>query len=286
MTIQEALREGTTLLSSSTIKTAKVESPNLDAALLLAELLHVNRAQLFVMANESFSQKHYRCFQKLLKRRLEGECIAYILGRKEFRGLDFFVSPGVLVPRPDTETLVETALENLKKKKEEGKTLKVLDLCTGSGAVAIALKNEMPELKLWASDISSDALTVARKNSVRHQVEIHFIISDLFNAIKYRYDLIISNPPYVASDEIQTLTPEVQREGRLALDGGKDGLDIIRRIIEEVGNHLIPGGTLLMEADPRQMEDIIGKMESHGFNECRLFKDLSGQHRVISGSIH
>ena len=288
MTVQEALGEGSSLLASPALETAKIESPGLDAALLLAEILHTNRTQLLIIGKDKLSQENYCRFQKLMKRRLDGECIAYILGRKEFRGLDFLVSPAVLVPRPDTETLVEAALGILKreKRKEKREKNKILDLCTGSGAVAIALKHEMPELELWASDISPGALALAQENCVKHQVSINLIESDLFCAIQGCFDLIVSNPPYVASDEIKSLAPEVRREPRLALDGGKDGLDIIRRIIEEARNHLLPGGALLMEADPKQMDTIIGELEKHGFKENRTFQDLSGQLRVVGGLIH
>ena len=277
MTIREALKEGTSLLENS-------ENPGLDAALLLAEILKVKRASLLIMGKSLISQEDKNLYIKLLKRRNEGECIAYILGKKEFYGLDFYISPAVLVPRPDTETLVEMALEIIKRKekKEKKKKVKVLDLCTGSGAVGIALKYEIPELEVWASDISPEALAVAQENCSRHKVQIQLINSDLFASIKGKFDLIVSNPPYIASEEIKNLVIEVQREPLLALDGGKDGLEIILRIIKEAMNHLIPCGTLLMEADPEQMESIKNEMEKQGFKECRTYKDLSGQFRVIS----
>lgn len=300
MTLEEILAEGTGLLASSMRASSKrassghgsshIETPGLDAALLLAEVLGTNREGLFVRGKEQVSPEDRIKYNSLLERRLDGECIAYILGRKEFYGLEFIVTPDVLVPRPDTETLVEAALEILKERKNKGPP-EVLDLCTGSGAIAIVLKHEIPELKIWASDISPQALKVARQNGVKHLLsgsashQIQFMESDLFSNIKGRFDLIISNPPYVASAEIEKLTPEVRREPILALDGGEDGLDCIRRIAAEAKNHLHPGGTLLMEADPGQMEKIRGLLEKNGFIKCRTYRDLSEQLRVMGGSL-
>ena len=297
MTIREALAEGSSLLASSATGSAKIETPGLDAGLLLSHVLHTDRTQLIVRGKEPLSPESYSCFQELLRQRLEGECVAYILGQKEFHGLIFRVSPAVLVPRPDTETLVEAALEVLGKyqtgneesEEKNAGPLRVLDLCTGSGAVAIALKHEMPELEMRASDISPQALTVARQNSAQlrtiNSTEIHFIESDLFAGLgNNRFDLIVSNPPYVASGELETLAPEIQREPRIALNGGEDGLSLIRRIIGEAGNYLLPGGTLLMEAGPGQMDTIMEILKNNSFNECRTYNDLAGRRRVIGGS--
>jgi release factor glutamine methyltransferase len=181
----------------------------------------------------------------------------------------------------------------------------VLDLCTGSGAVAIALKHERPELSVYASDISPAALAVARNNAARLldgrlldgrlNAAVTFIESDLFAAFRgnartaaptglpRRFDLIVSNPPYVPATIIPTLSPEVRREPRLALDGGEDGLDLIRRIIEEGREFLVPGGALLLEADPDQMKVIAGILASQGYNRVKIYKDLSQRPRVISG---
>jgi release factor glutamine methyltransferase len=193
---------------------------------------------------------------------------------------------------------VEAALEILKEKramsneqgtrnKEQGANpLRALDLCTGSGAVAIALKNEMPELEVWAADISPESLAVARLNwaNLLPGKEVFFVESDLFNSLQDRhFDLIVSNPPYIASGELKHLAPEIQKEPPLALDGGKDGLDLIRRIVKEAPNKLLPNGALLMEADPRQMNTIATLLKDSGFTKCRTFKDLSGNLRVIGG---
>ncbi|GHT93429.1 release factor glutamine methyltransferase [Spirochaetia bacterium] len=293
MTIREALAQGSGLL-----KSAQVDTPALDAGLLLAEVLNTSRVGLIAAGPEPLSEEDYRRFRAFLERRLSGECVAYILGRKEFRGLEFTVTPAVLVPRPDTEILVEAALEKLAESNSQlgpQTQLKVLDLCTGSGVVAISLKHELPELEVWASDISEAALEVARANAARllgaelnsgTESAIRFIKSDLFNRIGADrtggpFHLIVSNPPYVCTKEIETLSPEVRREPLLALDGGGDGLDLIRRIIAEAPEHLFPGGRLLLEADPRQMKAIAALLEIEGYKDILILRDLSGQERVI-----
>ncbi|GHV89747.1 release factor glutamine methyltransferase [Spirochaetia bacterium] len=294
MTIREALAQGSGLLKSS-----HVDTPALDAGLLLAEVLHTSRAGLIAAGPDPLSEENYRSFQALLGRRLSGECVAYILGRREFRGLEFTVTPAVLVPRPDTETLVEAALGLIDQTAAEALSpletsepavprWRFLDLCTGSGAVAVSLKNERPELEVWASDISEAALDVARANAARllgTEPAINFINSDLFSHINCRFNLIVSNPPYVSTGEIQALSPEVKQEPLLALDGGDDGLDIIRRLVAEAPAHLLPGGRLLLEADPRQMKVIAGLLETKGYKDILALRDLSGQDRVIGASI-
>ncbi|MDR2258684.1 MAG: peptide chain release factor N(5)-glutamine methyltransferase [Treponema sp.] len=327
MTITETLARGTALL-----KTRRVENPGLDAALFLAETLGVSREKLFQRGPDPLPEAERRRFFRLIDRRIAGECTAYILGRKEFRGLDFLVNPAVLVPRPDTETLVEAALEKLGAVKKLGvrsEELEVkspagpgapphhrqppsplptphssltphpspltphpslLDLCTGSGAVAIALKNECPEIEVFASDLSPEALETARLNAARLlgtalESAVTFIQSDLFDRIPRRFHIITANPPYVKSGDIDGLSPEVRGEPRLALDGGEDGLDSIRAIVRRAPDHLFPGGVLLLEADPRQMPLIVSLLEHQGFLDIQTYRDLSGAERVIGGRI-
>jgi release factor glutamine methyltransferase len=322
MTIREALAEGTALLASS-----HIDAPGLDASLLLAETLHTLREGLIARGPEPLAEEDLKNYRLLLRRRLEGECTAYILGRKEFYGLEFIVSPHVLVPRPDTEILVETVLlhmrllqnfsfetatldlkgktglltgfskslsktnrvleqAHLNEKNTHARAVRVLDLCTGSGAVAVALKHERPDLEVSASDVSGEALTAARANSKKllgRAEAVRFIESDLFEKIHGSFGLIVSNPPYVASAEIDALAPEVRREPRLALDGGKDGLDLIRRIAHRAGDYLEPGGALFLEADPRRMDAVREILAQAGFIGIRSFPDLSGRERVIRG---
>ena len=278
-TIQETLTEGKRLLAGS-CPLSLIDTPALDAALLLGEVMRKSRTDLLAHGNEAVSDTQREQFLRLVQRRKDGECVAYILGRREFRGLEFCVNPQVLVPRPDTETLVEAALER-------GAGLRILDLCTGSGALAIALKNERPALCVSASDISPAALETARQNAGRllsgGADTICFIQSDLFADISGTFDIIVSNPPYIPSGEWAALPPEVRREPRLALDGGGDGLDLIRKITAQAGKHLSPGGVLLLEAAPGQMQAIRSLLQAHGFGGVNIYKDLAGRERVISG---
>ena len=281
MTVREALAEGTAALAAVTDTSA------LDASLLLAEVLNMSRSSLIAADSQPLDEVPLAAFRALIKRRLAGECVAYIVGRKEFYGMDFQVTPAVLVPRPDTETLVEAALEELKQLATTNQTIRVLDLCTGSGAVAIALKHTVPELEVWAADISVEALEVARANAARllPPDSIHFRHGDLFNALgadgTLAFHLIVSNPPYIPAAEIAALAPEVCGEPLLALDGGDDGLAVISRIISGVPQFLCPDGSLLLEADPRQMARIAALLQQAGFTDIQTRRDLSGTERVI-----
>ncbi|MDR2485892.1 MAG: peptide chain release factor N(5)-glutamine methyltransferase [Treponema sp.] len=281
MTVGEALAEGAALL-----KTASIETPRLDAALLLAEALHTDRAGLILRYLDPVSGEPRQRYGEFLKQRLAGDCVAYIVGHKEFRGLDFAINPGVLVPRPDTETLVEAALSYI-----DGlpacETCMLLDMCTGSGAVGIALKHERPRIALYASDISVAALKTAQENARRllgnRDGDFHFIQSDLFDRIEGRFTLITANPPYIPSAVIETLAQEVKQEPWIGLDGGEDGLEIIRRLIPKAKQYLSPGGMLLIEADPRQMSGIGTMLRDAGYREIKTYDDLSGRQRVIGG---
>jgi release factor glutamine methyltransferase len=312
MTVREAIAEGTASLAA-----AGIETSGLDSSLLLAEVLNTSRSSLTAAGYDNIPQEALTAFRQLIKRRQSGECVAYILGRKEFYGLKFMVNPSVLVPRPDTETLVEMAIkkrtENRERRAENkdaagGRAFRVLDLCTGSGAIAIALKHTMPELEVWATDISAKALEIAKANAA-HLLppdSIRFLHGDLYDALTNQtavkkptladneqqspvpspqspVPIIISNPPYIPSAEIPSLAPEVRMEPALALDGGGDGLNVIRRIVSGAPEFLCTGGTLLLEADPRQMAAIASLYKEAGFSDIQIHKDLSGRERVISG---
>ena len=281
----KTIRE-TLIQSTASLKVAGIETPNLDASLLLAYTLNTSRTLLITRGTEEISEEDYISFCSLIDRRLKGECIAYILGKKEFRGLEFLVNRAVLVPRPDTETLIEAVLEIMNNEKTAGNS--VLDLCTGSGAIAIALKNEMPNLEVHASDICAEALETAKNNAkyLLGKDQIHFYHGDLFGALPVScglFSLVISNPPYIPSALLETLSAEVKNEPSLALDGGKDGLEIIRRIIKDAPFCLQNGGILLLEADPHQMGKISVLLDKNGFYGVKLYKDLSGQERAIAG---
>jgi len=300
MIIREAYAQG-----SADLKYAGIESPALDASILLAHVLKTTRTALVAAGMEKISAKDCAVYCNLIERRCSGECVAYITGKKEFMGLEFEVNPSVLVPRPETEILVEAAIDvtfaetsNLRFARRKEK-IRCLDLCTGSGAVAIALKHEIPELEVYATDISVEALETAKRNAARLLPgnDICFLYGDLYNALitsqksssppfsllPSPFNVILSNPPYIPTHEINTLSAEVRGEPRIALDGGESGLDIIKRIIDGASEYLCKGGLLLLEADPRQMNDITAMLEKNGFIDIKLYKDLSGLNRVIGG---
>jgi release factor glutamine methyltransferase len=290
MTVSEALTEGKRRLQSPS-PSSNIDTPSLDAALLLAEVLHIRREEIALLGENPVTEEDRALFIRLLERRRSGECIAYILGRREFGGLVFTVNTSVLVPRPDTETLLEAALCDINSTAEPERHLSVLDLCTGCGALAIALKSEKPSLAVTASDISPEALETAELNAMRllgcqppgHEGEIiRFINSDIFENISESFNIIVSNPPYIPTGELASLAPEVKQEPRLALDGGADGLDYIRKIISQAPGHLLPDGVLLLEADGGQMPAIRRLLEGRGFCEIKNQKDLGGKERVIS----
>jgi release factor glutamine methyltransferase len=301
MTVGEALSRGAALLAKALTEgeassRAIWASPGLDAALLLGDILGMDRAGLILAESKPLSPELLAVYQCSLDRRCAGESVAYILGRKEFRGLDFFVNPEVLVPRPDTETLAEAALARLDSRLAG--PLCLLDLCTGSGAVAVSLKYERPGLSVYASDLSEAALRIARINALRllpgepapgNPRGIRFLRGDLFAALEElpeqerAFDLITANPPYVPSALIDDLAPEVRREPRLALDGGADGMDLIRRIVREAPGYLRPGGDILLEADPSQMQAAGDLLASRAYNDIQLYRDLAGNQRVIGG---
>ena len=276
MILKELLVHGKQFLRNTSI-----ETPELDATILLAEVLGIDRSSLILKDFEYVSPEEEKRYEDLLKRRINGECVAYILGRKEFWGLEYIVSKDVLVPRPDTETIVETALSYI----DLLPSCTLLDLCTGSGAIGIALKYERPEINVFASDISSSALKIAEENAKRLvNGEISFIESDLFNRINGTFNIIVSNPPYIPSNTIDDLAVEVRREPRISLDGGKDGLEIIERLITNARDHLFSEGILLIEADPRQMLIINDIFIANNYQNVRFYYDVSGQRRVISAS--
>jgi len=263
------------------LRNTSIETPELDATILLAEVLGIDRSSLILKDFEYVSPEEEKRYEDLLKRRINGECVAYILGRKEFWGLEYIVSENVLVPRPETETIVEAALSYI----DLFPSCTLLDLCTGSGAIGIALKYERPEINVFASDISSSALKIAEENAKRLvNGEISFIESDLFNRINGTFNIIVSNPPYIPLNTIDDLAMEVRREPRISLDGGKDGLEIIERLIINAKDYLFSEGILLIEADPCQMLAINDIFIANNYHNVRFYNDLSGQKRVISAN--
>ncbi len=214
----------------------------------------------------------------MLARRAAGEPLQYILGEQDFFGLRFRVDGRVLIPRPETEILCEKALDFLRTRPG----MKALDLCAGSGALAVTLALRCPDAEVWACDISPDALEVAGENARRFGAAVRFAQGDLFAPLSgERFDLIVSNPPYVARSDLDKLQPEVRREPVLALDGGPDGLDFYRRIAREAPPHLHEGGRILLEVGAGQAEAVASMLAARNFLPDEILRDLSGIPRVV-----
>lgn len=266
------------------LKTHGSDTPRLDAEILLAHARNCPRIALYTQFDEPLSEPVRARMRELVQRRAKFEPVAYLVGHREFFSLDFLVTPDVLIPRPDTETLVMAALDAAKPFTEP----RVLDLCTGSGCVAIAIAKNCPAAVITVTDISEAALHVARQNAEKHQVEsrIQFLHGDLFMPLpsEARFDVIVSNPPYVKTTELEALAVNTLKyEPRGAFDGGPDGLRIVRRIVEAAGNFLEAQGSLLIEISPEQGGEVVKDMEQHQqFTDMRLIKDLTGRARVAA----
>ena len=262
---------------------AGVDSPELDAQLILAVVLGCDRAHLHAYPEKAVPHEAIMKAEALARRRAGREPMAYILGEREFWSMPFLVSPDALIPRPESELLVERAVALLGKKGES----RILDAGCGSGAVGLAVASELPQAQVTLLDLCPKALGVARRNAEKFGLSgrTRLVASDLFQALDEgeTFDLIASNPPYVATDELDGLMPEVSSfEPRLALDGGADGMDLIRRIIGEAPACLVRGGYLLIEMDPRQMAEAEAVSEEQGsYHSARRYKDLAGRERVL-----
>jgi release factor glutamine methyltransferase len=271
-------------------------SPRLDAEILTARALGISRVQLYVQFDRPLEVAELAALRELVKRRQAGESVAYITGSKEFFGLELAVDARVLVPRPDTETLVDEALTRLSTPKGDGdggdetsRPARIADVGTGSGALAIAIAKSSikrhPGLEVIASDLSPDALAVARANAERHGVAVTFVEGDLDAPLRALapFDLIVANLPYIASADLAGLAAEVRAEPRLALDGGDDGLALVRRLIAAAPSLLRTGGALGLEIGAGQANETAALMATAGFTDVRLRRDLGEIDRVVSG---
>ncbi|MFW6051334.1 MAG: peptide chain release factor N(5)-glutamine methyltransferase [Myxococcota bacterium] len=260
-----------------------IDTARLDAELLVAHALGLERVGLYLDLDRPLQPAERERIRALVKRRRDREPVAYILGRREFYGRTFEVGPAVLVPRPDTETLVEHALA-----RPTGEN-RVLDLCTGSGIVAITLAAEREDLRVDATDLSEEALAVARRNAERHGVadRIEWLAGDLFQALPpdRRYALITANPPYIAEGDFASLEPEVARwEPRIALAGGSEGLDVVQRIARGAGERLVPGGRVLVEVGAGQAPEVARLFEEAGLVHAATHRDIAGIERVVEAT--
>lgn len=257
----------------------ELDLPYLEADLIIEKALGIRREEILLYDRE-LNQEETDNIKELLDKRLSGVPMAYILGHKEFYGLDFEVNENTLIPRPDTETLVDVAIEKAREFKEPD----ILDLCTGSGAVASAISYTLKR-EVFLSDISHEAIIVAKRNYKR-LTGFDGIVreGDLFEPWKGEsFSIIASNPPYLTPEDLENCSEEVKREPPLALLGGEDGLSVIRRIVKEGKEHLTHGGYLIIEADFREMAHCARLFLSEGYKDIETRKDLSGRERVIYG---
>jgi release factor glutamine methyltransferase len=266
-----------------------IENPRLEAELLLAHALSIDRMRIIVEPERLLDPVELSLYRDFIRRRRKGEPIAYIRGQKEFYGRIFRVDARVLVPRPDTETLVETALRRSTHAKVGGR---YLDLCTGSGCVAISLARERPTCQVFAVDLSEDALAVARQNAVRLGAvrQVAWLGGDLFAALAetpdLRFDLLTANPPYIARADLGALMVDIREfEPQVALSGGEDGLDVTRRIVAQAPRWLRAGGALAVEIGSEQAEPVARLFGEAGFADVAVDRDGALRPRVVSGSL-
>ncbi len=304
MTLQDFKKQALTRLNSS-------PSPQLDVDVLLQWALNLDRTHLLLSRDKELSPDQMERLEKALNQRATGFPIAYITGKKEFFGYDFFVNPSVLIPKPDTELLVEQALDVMedKQRAHPHQILQVLDMCSGSGCVGISLfKSFVEEREICSkdtvprfhfADISSKALEITGKNAenlidARYQSRFSFVQTNLFQQINFKYDVIVTNPPYVPAQEARDLLKDGRSEPLLALDGdvnewgessgSNDGLALIRRLIPQAVDHLNPQGFLLMETGEYNAEETAELFKEAGLKNVRIERDLSGQMRDVIGN--
>ena len=271
---------------------AGIDTARLDAEVLLAHALETERLRLYIDYEKPVLPEERDRYRALVQRRAQERVpVSQLLGEREFWSLAFKVTSDVLTPRPETETLVEWALS--KQAPAPGSDVpdsqsrpRSLAIGTGSGAIALSLATELPHANLTATDLSSAALQIARENAdvLRMEERIRFVEGDLFDPVaKEKFDLIVSNPPYVARKDAESLPPELSHEPEMALFSGADGLDVIRRLVAEAGDHLVAGGWLGIELSPEQADDVERELEKAGFSDVERRFDLAERARVVAG---
>ena len=278
-TIKTALTSAATLLVT--------DEAMLEAQLLLKHVLNVNRAWLISHESDTLQPNNHEAYRALINRRVNGEPIAYILGVREFYGLSLKVTPATLIPRPDTETLVDATLAKIPLQKN----LNICDLGTGSGAIALAIAKHRPQAHVTALDASQDALDIAIENAENLKIpNVDFVLSDWFSALgrknnPQKFDVIVSNPPYIEANDAHLSLGDLRFEPRSALASGADGLDAIRHIIKNAPSHLNPHGWLMLEHGYHQASKVAALLKQAGFSDISHAKDLSGIERVTIGRL-
>lgn len=270
MTIKEAIKYGSDLLKEN-----KIEDYSIKVKILISFITGIKKDILINYEDVEILDNKLEIYIYNLNKIIEGVPIQYITKKQEFMGLDFFVDENVLIPQPDTEILVE---EVLKISKLFNKKINILDLCTGSGAIAVSLSKYIKDVNIIATDISENAIEIAEKNAIKNNAEnkIKFVVSDMFKNIENEFDIIVSNPPYIETKEIEKLSKEVKNEPIIALDGGNDGIKYYKIIADNYNKFLNIGGYLLLEIGYNQGESV-----SKLFKNSEIKKDLSGNNRVI-----
>jgi release factor glutamine methyltransferase len=280
LSIRIALLHATTHLKE---QQAGTETAKLEAQLLLQHILNVNRAWLIAHQNDALQANIHAAYRALINRRVSGEPIAYILGYREFYGLNLKVTQDTLIPRPDTETLVDAALTKI----PQDKNLRILDLGTGTGAIALAIAKHRPNALVTAVDASQAALNIAIENAKTLKVtNVNFILSDWFSSLKeQKFNIIVSNPPYIEQNDAHLEQGDLPWEPISALVARHDGLSDIKRIIQNAMQHLHPDGWLMLEHGYNQAEAVATLLKQAEFSEIETLKDLGGNNRVTLGKI-
>jgi release factor glutamine methyltransferase len=261
-----------------------VDAPRLAAELLLAHVLGVDRVRLYTDLDRPLQKEELAAYRALIARRVEGEPVQYLTGRRDFYGRTFQVDSRVLIPRPETELLVEAVLRAL----PEGGTPRLLDVATGSGCIAVTLAAERPEATVVATDVDAGCCALARANAEAAGVSARVDVreGDLFTPVapEATFDVVVSNPPYVRTGELGGLQAEVRREPRLALDGGPEGLSVLVRVVEGAFAHLLPGGLLALEIGEEQGAAVRDLLQSHGYAAVHIEPDLERRDRMAFGT--
>ena len=283
MKIKDILSQGISILKENNI-----EDANMKARVVLADLLGKNKEYLMIHEDDDIKDGLNKIFLEKIERLKNHEPLQYVINKQDFMGFELYVDKNVLIPQPDTENLVEEViLLSDKKRKYIRDEIRILDLCTGSGAIAISLSKLINKSLVYASDISKKALKIAEENSMKNQANVMFIASDLFDKISelYKFDIIVSNPPYIEKEVIKTLSEEVQKEPVLALDGGEDGLEFYRKIAEKAKEYLNTEGFLAFEIGYNQKIAVENILKENGYQNIYSRKDLGGNDRIVVGQI-
>ena len=286
MNLLELRRNGRKKLIENNIEDAIIK-----ADILIQFVLNMDKMQLIINQEDEVSKENENIYLTYIEQVIRGKPVQYITNEQEFMNLKFYVDENVLIPQPDTEILVEEAIKTIDEIRPE-KNIKVLDLCTGSGAIAIAIKkyaeDAKKQIEVYASDISEEAIKIAEKNAKRNDVHINFILSDMFQKMQEKdFDIILSNPPYIETQTISSLSKEVQYEPHMALDGGEDGLEFYRVIAENAHEYLNENGSILLEIGYNQKKKVMQIFEeAKKYSNIRCIKDLSDNDRVIKIDIN